>query len=35
MVERLRHWLFRSRRKGCLHCCLWCEYWDICRREEK
>lgn len=31
MVERLRHWLFRSRRKGCL----WCEYWDICRREEK
>ncbi len=35
MVERLRHWLFQSRRKGCLHCCLWCEYWDICRREEK
>lgn len=35
MVERLRHGLFRSRRKGCRHCCLWCEYWDICRREEK
>lgn len=31
MIKRLRHWLIEARKKKCHHCCLWCEYWDICR----
>lgn len=31
MIKRLRHWLIEARKKKCRHCCLWCEYWDICR----
>lgn len=30
MAERLKYWLFK-RGKGCYHCCLRCEYFDICR----
>lgn len=30
MRERLRYWLFQ-RGKDCRHCCMKCEYYDICR----
>lgn len=30
MIERLKYWLFQKG-KGCHHCCIWCEYFDICR----
>lgn len=30
MIERLKYWLFQ-RGKDCYHCCLRCEYFDICR----
>lgn len=30
MIERLKYWLFQKG-KGCRHCCLRCEYYDICR----
>ena len=29
MRQRLKHWLFQ-RGKNCKHCCLWCEYFNIC-----
>ena len=30
MIERLKYWLFQKG-KGCHHCCIQCEYFDICR----
>lgn len=30
MIERFKYWLFQ-RGKDCYHCCLRCEYFDICR----
>lgn len=30
MIERLKYWLFQ-RGKDCHHCCIRCEYFDICR----
>ena len=30
MIERLKYWLFQKG-KGCHHCCIRCEYFDICR----
>lgn len=32
MRQRLIYWLFQ-RGKSCKHCCLWCEYYDLCSRE--
>ena len=32
MRQRLIHWLFQ-RGKSCRHCCLCCEYYDLCSRE--
>lgn len=37
---RLVHWLFRSRKKKCKHCCLFCKYYHECnpnfnRKERK
>ena len=32
MRQRLIYWLFQ-RGKQCRHCCLWCEYYDLCSRE--
>lgn len=39
MLERFMYWIFQ-RGKGCRHCCLWCEYyslcrWDVASRKEK
>nr|DAY62003.1 MAG TPA: hypothetical protein [Caudoviricetes sp.] len=33
-MKRLIHWIFRARKKQCRHCCLICEYWDICIKDE-
>ena len=33
MIERIKHWIRESRRKHCRHCCIWCEYYDICSSE--
>nr|DAM50846.1 MAG TPA: hypothetical protein [Caudoviricetes sp.]DAU64409.1 MAG TPA: hypothetical protein [Caudoviricetes sp.]DAZ07954.1 MAG TPA: hypothetical protein [Caudoviricetes sp.] len=33
-MKRLIHWIFRARKKQCRHCCLTCEYWDICIKDE-
>lgn len=33
MIKRLRHWLIEARKKKYHHCCLWCEYWDICEED--
>lgn len=30
MLERFMYWIFQ-RGKGCRHCCLWCEYYSLCR----
>ena len=30
MIERHKYWLFQKG-KGCHHCCIRCEYFDICR----
>lgn len=32
MRQRLIYWLFQ-RGKSCKHCCLWCEYYDLCRAD--
>ena len=29
--KKTENWLIEARKKKCRHCCLWCEYWDICR----
>ncbi len=29
MGQRLIYWIFQ-RGKNCKHCCLWCEYYDLC-----
>ena len=32
MRQRLIYWLFQKG-KNCKHCCLWCEYYDLCRAD--
>lgn len=32
MRQRLKYWIFQ-RGKNCKHCCLWCEYYDLCRAD--
>ena len=32
MGQRLIYWIFQ-RGKNCKHCCLWCEYYDLCRAD--
>lgn len=32
--DRVKHWIFRSRKKDCRSFCLFCEYWDICRNDK-
>ena len=32
MRQRLIYWIFQ-RGKNCKHCCLWCEYYDLCRAD--
>lgn len=32
MIQRLKYWLFQKG-KDCRHCCLRCEYYDICRND--
>lgn len=34
MIQKLKYWLFQ-RGKSCKHCCLWCEYYDLCSNEVK
>lgn len=29
-LDRLKYWIFQPG-KDCKHCCLWCEYYDICK----
>ena len=29
-LDRLKYWIFQPG-KYCKHCCLWCEYDDICK----
>ena len=29
-LDRLKYWIFQSG-KDCRHCCLRCEYYDICK----
>ena len=32
MIQRLKYWIFQ-RGKHCRCCCLFCEYYDLCRNE--
>lgn len=32
MIQRIKYWIFK-RGKGCRYCCLWCEYYDLCKNE--
>ena len=34
MIDKIIYWLFQLG-KDCKHCCLWCEYYDLCRSEVK
>lgn len=34
IAERIRHQLRMIRKGQCFHCCLICEYWDMCKCEE-
>lgn len=34
MTDKIIYWLFQPG-KQCKHCCLWCEYYDLCRLEVK
>ena len=34
ILRRLGHWICLSRKKGCGCCCLFCEYYDLCKKEE-
>lgn len=34
MIDKIIYWLFQLG-KQCKHCCLWCEYYDLCRLEVK
>ena len=31
--EKLKHWLIMVRTNQCLGCCLFCEWWDMCKWE--
>lgn len=31
MIERLKHWIFKSRKKHCRCCCLTCKYFEECK----
>lgn len=35
MFERLVHWITKSRKKSCKHCCIGCEYYNECKFDEK
>lgn len=32
-MTRLIHWIFEAKGKGCTSCCIWCEYFEICKRD--
>ena len=32
MIQRLKYWILQ-RGKHCKYCCLWCEYYDLCKNE--
>lgn len=34
MIDKIIYWLFQPG-KDCKHCCLRCEYYDLCRSEVK
>lgn len=31
--ERLKYWLTHPHKKSCPRCCLFCEYYDICKND--
>lgn len=31
--EKLKHWFHMVRTNKCLGCCLFCEWWDMCKWE--
>lgn len=34
MVKRFLHWVFKSRRKMCRSCCLFCKFFDQCEGDD-
>ena len=34
MIKRFIHWVKESRRKKCKHCCVTCEYYERCKKED-
>lgn len=32
--KRLKHWIMKARKKNCSHCCIFYEWWQICKYEE-
>lgn len=32
MIQRIKYWILQ-RGKHCKYCCLWCEYYDLCKNE--
>jgi hypothetical protein len=35
MMERFLHWILKARKKHCKHCCMVCEYYNVCRLDEE
>lgn len=33
MIKKLLFWLIKAKTVNCMHCCLWCEYWEQCQEE--
>lgn len=33
--EKLKHWLIMVRTNQCWGCCLFCQWWDMCKWEDR
>lgn len=33
IIEKLKHWFIMVRTNQCLGCCLFCEWWNMCKWE--
>lgn len=33
LAVRTKHWLTKARKKNCMRCCIFCEWWDMCKWE--
>lgn len=33
MTKKILFWLIKAKTVSCMHCCLWCKYWNQCQEE--